>query len=265
VTDSSPKVDTSVAHTARIWNYWLGGKDHFAADREVGDQVRKFLPDIVTSARADRAFLKRAVRHLVTEAGVRQFLDVGTGLPTADNTHQVAQAAVPECRIVYTDNDPMVLAHARALLTSTAEGATDYIDADARDTDEILRAAARTLDFDQPIAVMLLGILNFIGDDDEARGIVERLMAAVPSGSYLAIAFPTKEVRPAESEKAAQMWNETAKPPITLRSAADMQGFMAGLDILEPGVVTCTKWRPEPDDPTASIDVYQFCGVARKP
>ncbi len=252
-------------HTARIWNYWLGGKDNFAADRAVGDQVQQFLPDIVSSARADRAFLKRAVRHLVTEAGIRQFLDVGTGLPTADNTHEVAQALAPETRIVYADNDPLVLTHARALLTSTTEGATDYIDADARDTEKILAAARRTLDFDRPVAVMLLGILNFIGDDEEARGVVARLMDAVPSGSYLAIAHPTLEVRPEESAAAAAQWNETATPPITLRRKADLLRYFEGLDLLEPGVVTCTRWRPEPGDPTADTDVYQFCGLARKP
>jgi hypothetical protein len=256
-------IDTEVPHTARIWNYWLGGKDNFAADRAVGDQVQRLLPDIVTSARADRAFLRRAVTHLVGEAGVRQFLDVGTGLPTADNTHEVAQSLAPETRIVYADNDPLVLTHARALLTSTDQGATDYIDADARDAPAILGAARRTLDFDRPIAVMLLGVLNFIGDDDEAVGVVRRLMAAVPSGSYLAIAHPTTEIRPEESRAAAAQWNETATPPITLRSKAQLLGFFEGLELLEPGVVTCTKWRPEPGDPAAETDVYQFCGLAR--
>jgi hypothetical protein len=257
-------IDTGLPHTARIWNYWLGGKDNFAADRAVGDQVQRFLPDIVTSARADRAFLRRAVHHLVADAGVRQFLDVGTGLPTADNTHQVAQSLAPESRIVYTDNDPLVLTHARALLTSTDQGATDYIDADARDSATILEAARRTLDFDRPIAVMLLGILNFIGDDDEAAGIVQRLMAAVPSGSWLAIAHPTTEIRPEESRAAAAQWNETATPPITLRSKAQLLRFFDDLELVEPGVVTCTKWRPDPGDPTAATDVYQFCGLAKK-
>jgi O-methyltransferase involved in polyketide biosynthesis len=265
VTEQAPKIDTSVPHTARIWNYWLGGKDHFAADREVGEQVRALLPDIVTSARADRAFLRRAVRYLVGEVGIRQFLDIGTGLPTANNTHEVAQATARECRIVYTDNDPMVLAHARALLTSTPEGITEYIDADARDTDTILARAKPTLDFSQPVAVMLLGILNFIDDDDEAQGIVDRLMAAVPSGSYLAIAHPTTEVNPEASRQAQEMWNAAAKPPITLRSHAQLSRFFAGLDLLEPGIVGCTKWRPEPGDRTAEIDVYQSCGLARKP
>jgi O-methyltransferase involved in polyketide biosynthesis len=263
--DQLSGIDPEVPHTARIWNYWLGGKDHFAADRTVGDQVQRFLPDIVTSARADRKFLHRAVRHLVADAGIRQFLDVGTGLPTADNTHEVAQKLAPETRIVYTDNDPLVLTHARALLTSTPEGATDYIDADARDTKLILDAAAATLDFDQPIAVMLLGILNFIGDDDQALAVVRELMAAVPSGSYLAIAHPTTEIRPEESAAAAKQWNETATPPITLRSKAQLLTYFDGLELLEPGVVTCTKWRPDPGDPTADTDVYQFCGVAQKP
>jgi O-methyltransferase involved in polyketide biosynthesis len=256
-------LNTGVPHTARIWNYWLGGKDNFAADREMGDQVRAFLPDIVRSARADRAFLKRAVRFLVAEAGIRQFLDVGTGLPTADNTHEVAQAIVPECRVVYVDNDPLVLVHARALLTSAPEGVTDYLDADARDTDLILADARATLDFTRPVAVMLLGLLNFIGDDAEAQRIVDGLMAAVPAGSYLAIAYPTTEVNAEESERAAESWNRTAKPPITLRSRAAMVRFFDGLEILEPGVVSCTKWRPEPGS-EPEPDVYQFCGLARK-
>jgi O-methyltransferase involved in polyketide biosynthesis len=262
---SYPAINSKVPHTARIWNYWLGGKDNFGADRAVGDQVQKFLPDIVTSARADRAFLQRAVRYLVAEAGIRQFLDIGTGLPTAQNTHQVAQSIAPETRIVYADNDPMVLAHARALLTSTPEGVTDYLDADARNTDLILTAASATLDFKQPVAVMLLGVLNFIGDDEVARGVVRRLVDPLPSGSYLAVAHPTTEIRPEESAAAARQWNETATPPITLRSKADMMRYFEGLDLLEPGVVTCTKWRPEPDDATAGTDVYQFCGLARKP
>jgi S-adenosyl methyltransferase len=265
VTEEASKLDTGVPHTARIWNYWLGGKDHFAADREVGDQVRAFLPDIVTSARADRAFLCRAVQYLVNEVGIRQFLDIGTGLPTANNTHEVAQAAARDCRIVYADNDPMVLAHARALLTSTPEGITDYIDADARDTATILALAQPTLDFSQPVAVMLLGILNFIDDDDTAKGIVDRLMAAVPSGSYLAIAHPTTEVNPEGSRKAQELWNSTAKPPITLRSHVQLSRFFEGLELIDPGIVGCTKWRPEPGDPTAEIDVYQSCALARKP
>ena len=258
-------MNTDVPHTARIWNYWLGGRDNFAADRAVGDQVQRFLPDIVASARADRGFLQRSVRHLTADAGIRQFLDIGSGLPTADNTHEVAQRIAPESRIVYADNDPLVLAHARALLHSSPEGVTDYIAADARDTATILAQARRTLNFDQPVAVLLLGVLNFISDDAEAYGIASGLMAAMPPGSYLAIAHPTLEIRPEESAAAARQWNATATPPITLRHKAGMLRWFDGLDLLEPGVVTCTKWRPDPGDPAADTDVYQFGGVARKP
>ncbi|HYY81416.1 MAG TPA: SAM-dependent methyltransferase, partial [Actinomycetes bacterium] len=186
--DRIDKIDTSVAHSARIWNYWLGGKDHYPVDRTVGDRIAEMFPDIVTLARADRAFLGRAVRYLVSEAGIRQFLDIGTGLPTADNTHEVAQRLAPECRIVYVDNDPLVLAHARALLVGTPQGATDYIDADVREPDTILRAAARTLDFSQPVAVMLLGILHHLSDDDQADAIVDRLVDGIPAGGFLTIA-----------------------------------------------------------------------------
>jgi S-adenosyl methyltransferase len=264
MTDSgrqSDRLDTSVAHTARIWNYWLGGKDNYEADREVGDQISGFLPDIVASARADRAFLTRAVTYLVKEAGIRQFLDVGTGLPSAGNTHEVAQGIAPECRVVYVDNDPLVLVHARALLAGTAEGVTDYIEADARDTEAILDGAARSLDFDRPIAVMLLGILNFIGDDDEAHAIVSAFTDAVPSGSHLAIAHPTNEIKPEASEQAVRFWNENAKPPITLRDVPRLERFFTGLELLEPGVVPCSRWRPAEDEP----DVYQYGAVGRKP
>src|SRR6266704_945970 len=171
-------LDTTVSHSARIWNYWLGGKDNFAVDREAGDKVAAMLPSIVAQARADRAFLGCAIRYLVGQAGIRQLLDIGTGLPTADNTHQVAQRVAPESRIVYADNDPLVLAHARALLASTQEGACDYVDGDLRAPDEILAKAARTLDFARPMALMLLGIVHHIADTDQAYAIVRRLMAA---------------------------------------------------------------------------------------
>src|SRR2546423_7262591 len=163
------QLDTSVPHSARVWNYWLGGKDNFAADRAVGDQVREIFPDIVEIARVSRAFLARAVEYLAGEAGVRQFLDIGTGLPTADNTHQVAQRVDPRSRVVYVDNDPLVLVHARALLTSSAEGGTDYLDADIHDPDKILQGATGTLDFSQPVALMMLGILGHVTDFEEAR------------------------------------------------------------------------------------------------
>ncbi len=256
------RLDTSVAHTARVWNYWLDGKDNFPADQEVGEQILQFLPNMRTTARADRAFLGRAVRYLAGEAGIRQFLDVGTGLPTADNTHEVAQAVAPESRIVYVDNDPLVLVHARALLTSTPQGTTDYIDADLHDPDKILQEAAQTLDFTQPVALTLLGVLNFILDDDEAQAIVNRLLDAVPSGSYLAIAHASNEVNAEEAEAARQFWNENAKPPITFRTVQQITRFFDRVELLDPGVVSCSRWRPEPDDLSAP-EVDQFCGVGR--
>jgi len=243
---SSEKLDTGVAHTARVWNYWLGGKDNFAADREVGEAVRQMLPHVVVTAQADRGFLIRAVSFLAGEAGIRQFLDVGTGLPTANNTHQVAQSVAPESRIVYVDNDPLVLVHARALLTSTAEGATNYIEADLHDPEKILQAATETLDFSQPIAVTLLGVLNFILDFDEARVIVKRLVDAMPSGSYLAIAHASNECFPEQAEEVRQFWNSNAKPPIVFRDAQQISAFFEGTELVEPGVVSCSRWRVLP-------------------
>src|SRR5919198_2726078 len=180
--DESPAIDTSVSHSARIWNYWLGGKDHYPIDRQVGDQIAEMYPYIVDQVRNDRAFLGRAVRYLAGEAGIRQFLDIGTGLPTVDNTHEIAQRAVPDARIVYVDNDPLVLMHARALLTSRPEGVTDYVDADLHDIEAVVRGATKTLDFTRPIAITMLGILGHITDDAEAMSIVRRLLEVVPSG-----------------------------------------------------------------------------------
>jgi O-methyltransferase involved in polyketide biosynthesis len=257
-----PKFDTSVPQTARIWNYWLRGKDYFPVDQAVGDQILEAFPAIVENARASRAFLVRAVRYLAGEAGVRQFLDIGTGLPTANNTHQVAQQAAPECRIVYVDNDPLVLVHARALLTSSPEGATAYIDADLRDPDTILREAAQKLDFSQPIAIMLMGILGHIEDDDEAQSIVKRLLGAVPSGSYLTMYDSTDTSE--EVVEAARIWNQSAKPPYHLRSPDRIARFFDGLELVEPGVVSTLEWRPEPGSgPPAEID--SLCGIGRKP
>jgi O-methyltransferase involved in polyketide biosynthesis len=258
------KIDASVAHSARIWNYWLGGKDHYPVDRKVGDQIAGMFPDIVRLARADRAFLGRAVRYLVGEAGIRQFLDIGTGLPTADNTHEVAQRVAPECRIVYVDNDPLVLAHARALLVGTPQGATEYLDADLRDPDAILRGAARTLDFTQPVAVMLLGVVHHVSDDDEAHAIVNRLLDGIPPGSYLVMAHSTNAVTGAAMDEAVRHWNEFGKPPMTLRTPKAIAGFFDRLDLLEPGVVSTSRWRPDPaDGPIPETD--EFCAVGRKP
>ena len=261
----NPKIDTTVSHSARIWNYWLGGKDNFAVDRQAGDKVAEMLPIIVTQARADRAFLGRAVRYLAGTEGIRQFLDVGTGLPTADNTHEVAQRVAPPARIVYADNDPMVLAHARALLTSSPEGVCDYVDGDLRKPDEIISLAARTLDFTQPVALLLLGILHHISDTGQAQEIVRRLMAALAPGSFLAINHSTSAVSGAAMEDAVAHWNQVGTPPMTLRTPEQIARFFDGLDLLEPGVVSCSRWRPDPSPLGEPDEVDEFCGVARKP
>ena len=257
---SGSGLDTSVPHSARVWNYWLGGKDNFAVDRQLGDQIRDMYPDIVEIARVSRAFLVRSVRYLAIEAGVRQFLDIGTGLPTANNTHEVAQAIAPECRVVYVDNDPLVLVHARALLTSTPEGVTEYIDADVHEPDAIVREAARTLDFGQPVALMLLGILGNVADTAEASAIAKRLVDALPSGSFVVVNDGTNTSQ--AGVEAAEVRGE-AGDPYTLRSPEQIARFFDGLQLVEPGVVSTPRWRPDPDD--EQVDLGVFCGVARKP
>ncbi|MBX6749697.1 MAG: SAM-dependent methyltransferase [Micromonosporaceae bacterium] len=257
------RLDTTVAHSARLWNYLLGGKDHFAVDRAAGDKLLALLPEFGASARASRAFLRRAVRHLTADVGIRQFLDIGTGLPTAENTHEVAQAIAPESRILYVDNDPMVLAHARVLLTSTVEGRTDYLEADIRDPERIFKVAATTLDLDQPVGVILLGVLDFLPDDKEAYGAVKALVDAVAPGSHVVISHPTWEVNPVAVDRAIEIWNSHGCPPICARTPEAIAGFFAGLELLEPGVVSCSQWRPDNDvDATPVID---YGGVGRKP
>jgi len=258
-------IDTTVSHSARIWDYWLKGKDNYQVDREVGDRIEEMLPDIVRQAREDRLFLGRVVRYLAGEAGVRQFLDIGTGLPTADNTHQVAQRVAPESKIVYVDNDPLVLAHARALLTSTPEGATDYIHADMHDPAAIIAGAGQTLDFGQPIAITMLGVLWHVLDNDEAYAIVNRLLQAMPSGSYLALNHPTLEVTGEKMATAIWYWNEYGTPPGTHRTPAELTQFFDGMDLVEPGVVSITRWRPEATSSGEPEEIDQFGGVGRKP
>jgi O-methyltransferase involved in polyketide biosynthesis len=257
-------LDTGVPHSARLWNYWLGGKDNFAVDRAVADQILEMVPEMVASARADRAFLGRVVRYLAGEAGIRQFLDVGTGIPTAENTHEVAQRIAPESRVVYVDNDPMVLVHARALLTSHPQGRTDYLDADLREPEKIIEAARRTLDFDQPVALTMLGILNFVPDDDEAAALVGRLVTALPPGSYLAISHPTTEINGETMVEALRLWNEGPAAKMVLRSAEQLSRLFGDLELVEPGVVSCSRWHPDPGDEDAE-PVPHFGGVARKP
>jgi len=260
-----PKLDTTVSHSARIWNYWLGGKDNYAVDRAAGDKVAAMLPSIVAQARADRAFLGRAVRYLAGEADIRQFLDIGTGLPTADNTHEVAQRVAPESRIVYVDNDPLVLVHARALLTSTPQGVCDYVDGDVRDPGQILDQAARTLDFAEPVALMLLGILHHISDTEQAYSIVRRLLEALVPGSFVVINHSTSAVHGAAMEEAVAHWNQVGTPPMTLRTPQQIARFFDGLELLPPGVVSCSRWRPDLTPLGGQpAEVDEFCGVARK-
>jgi O-methyltransferase involved in polyketide biosynthesis len=254
-----PALDSSIPHTARIWNYLLGGKDNFAVDREVGDQILVGQPQLAENARLSRAFLIRAVRYLAGEAGVRQFLDIGTGLPTAGNTHEVAQSVAPESRIVYVDNDPLVLTHARALLTSRPEGVTRYVDADMQDIDLVLREAGRTLDFSRPVAILFMGVLGHVEEDAVAQGMVRKVLDALPSGSYLAL-YDSAPVSP-EVVEAARIWNESAALPYHLRSQARLARFFDGLELVEPGLVPVTRWRPDTD----ARDVEQYGAIGRKP
>jgi len=262
----SAKLDINVPHSARVWNYWLGGKDNFQSDRAVGDQFAGLYPDIAVVARSSRGFLKRAVTFLATEAGIRQVLDIGTGMPTAENTHQVAQAAAPESRIVYVDNDPLVLTHARALLTGTPEGATEYIDADLKDPAAILRAAGRTtLDLTQPIGLILMNILGHVGDLDEAVSIVRHLMGALPAGSYLVTADGTNVIDGPAFEEAIGVWNANAPLSYHLRHPDELSRFLTGLDVVEPGLVPCSQWRPSPDaTPEELRAVDEYGAVGRK-
>jgi SAM-dependent methyltransferase len=263
--EDGPGLDTRHAHPARVYNYWLGGKDNFAADREAAEQAIAANPGIVADVRANRAFLARAVRYLAAECGIRQFLDIGTGLPTAGNTHEVAQAVAPAARIVYVDNDPVVLSHAQALLTSAPDGATAYLHADLRDVGGIVRAAAQTLDFGEPVALMLLIILHLIPDADDPYGIVAALLQALPAGGYLVLSHPAGDIRAAQMAEMTRRVNERMSgPQATMRDRAGVTRFFGGLDLLEPGVVQPQQWRPEPGV-ISPAQVTAWCGVARKP
>ena len=259
-----PNLDATVPHIARVYDYWLGGKDNFAADRELGERTLAAYPNLVFSVRANRAFLARTVRFLTAEAGIRQFLDIGTGIPTANNTHEVAQRAAPECRIVYVDNDPVVLLHAKALLKSAPRGACAYIDADLRDPEKILAAAAGTLDFGQPVAVMLLAVLQVVGDDAEASGIVKRLMGACASGSFLTISHPASDIDAEQMAEMAQRLNRSVAQPSTHRDRARVARLFEGFEMVEPGLIRVAEWRPDTELEAASPAAL-WGGVARKP
>jgi hypothetical protein len=263
MSEAEPTIDTSVPQSARIWNYFLGGRDNYEVDRAAGDEVIKMFPGIVDGARGARYFLARAVRHLAEEEGVRQFLDIGTGLPNVDNTHQIAQSVAPTSRVVYVDNDPLVLAHARALLSSSPEGVTDYIDADLREPEAIIEAVRPVLDLGRPVALMLMGILGHIEDYEEARSIVRRLVAALPSGSFLVHYDSTSTSE--EYVAAADFYNARATVPYILRSPEQLGGFLEGLRVLEPGVVSCSRWRPDTLALGLPAEIHQYGGVGRKP
>jgi S-adenosyl methyltransferase len=260
-------LDTSVAHPARIYDYWLGGKDNFAADREAAEQAIAANPFVRPGVRANRGFLRRAVRYLGTDAGIRQFLDIGTGLPSANNTHEVAQAVAPDSRVVYVDNDPTVLVHARALLTGTQQGATAYLDADLRDPDAILGEAAQTLDLSQPVAVLLLLILHLIPDASHPHDIMARLMDAMAPGSFLVITHPASDIEPEAMAEMARRLNARQRPDTRgkLRGHDEVVSLFGGLELLEPGVVQPQHWRPDPGDVVPGNPVTAWSGVARKP
>ena len=259
-----PTFDTSVANQARIYDYLLGGKDNYAADREAVDAVIKIAPEMGFTARANRAFLGRAVRYLAAEAGIRQFLDIGTGIPTAGNTHQVAQAVAPESRVVYVDYDPVVLAHARALLTSHEAGATEYIDADLRDAPAILGQAARLLDFTKPVAVTLLMILHVIPDSEAPHALVAAVMDAMPSGSYLALSHLGSELLDQEKKQGFEnVVSQSAQQQYIGRTREQMERFFDGMDLVEPGLVRVEEWHPDPD-PAETGRSALWCALGRK-
>jgi S-adenosyl methyltransferase len=259
-----PPFDITVANQARIYDYLLGGKDNFAADRAAVDAVLQVAPALGFTARANRAFLGRAVRFLAAEAGIRQFLDIGTGIPTAGNTHQVAQAIAPESRVVYVDYDPVVLAHARALLTSHEAGATAYIDADLRDTGAILGQAAELLDFSQPVAVTMLMILHVIPDSDDPHALVAKVLGALPAGSYLAVSHLGSDLLEPEAKQGFQnVVSRSAQQQYIGRDREQMLRFFAGLDLVDPGLVRVEEWRPDPD-PAETGRSALWSGLGRK-
>jgi hypothetical protein len=264
---SLSKIDMSTPHPARRYNYLLGGKDNFAADRESGDELARAFPGVRESALANRAVLQRIVRYLAAEAGIRQFLDIGTGLPTADNTHQVAQAVAPASRIVYVDNDPLVLTHARALLTSSREGATAYIEADIREPESILSSAVLrdTLDLTQPVAIMLVAVLHFIQDDEAVTGIVQRLTDALPSGGFLAITHTTWDFLDPQVLAQVRAMTDAGRVDAWPRTRDQIRQLLDGLDLIDPGVVPTTQWRPDPGTVQYDLrNVAAWTAVGRK-
>ena len=259
--EGKPLIDETVPHSARIWNYWLGGKDNYAVDRQAGDEYRRAFPGVDELARQARHFLVRTIRYLAEDAGVRQFLDVGTGLPTVDNTHEVAQRIAPEARVVYVDNDPLVLAHAHALLTSTPEGVTQYVDADLLDPDAVLAKASGTLDLTRPVGLILSGVLGHVSSHEEAVRVVRTLVDALPPGSCLSLHDATDE--DAGANEAADGYAETGAVPYLLRTREQIAAFFDGLEAVPPGLVPITQWHPEHPG-GAAAETTGFGGVALK-
>jgi hypothetical protein len=255
--------DTSVPHPARVYGYWLGGKDNYEADRKAAQEVMRLRPQVVASARANRAFLTRMVRFLAADCGIRQFLDIGIGLPAADNTHEVAQQVAPDCRVVYCDNDPVVLAHARALLISNPQGACEYLDADLHEPAAIVTQAARTLDFTQPVAILLLAVLHLLPDADHPATVVAALAGGLVPGSYLAISHLTADLAPDQVGAAVTAYNTLAPVPVTPRTHTQVTGLFGGLPLVAPGVVPVSQWRPRIGELPSPCDLY--AGVARLP
>jgi S-adenosyl methyltransferase len=257
----SSRFDPDVPHPARVYNYWLAGKDHFDADRQAAEEVIRRRPEVVAGARANRAFLARAVRYLAAERGIRQFLDIGTGLPAPASTHEVAQQAAPDCTVVYADNDPLVLVYARALLTCRLPGRCGYVDADLRDTAALVGQASRTLDFTRPAAVLLLAVLHFIPDADDPAGIVATLASALAPGSYLVISHLTGDLAPGPVAAGVGAYNDAVPTAVIPRSHAQVTALFGGLPLVPPGVVPVTEWRPAVAGPTTPADLY--AGMAR--
>jgi S-adenosyl methyltransferase len=257
-------IDSTTPHIARVYDYWLGGKDNFAVDRETAEKVIAAFPDVLVSVRAQREFLGRAVRYLINEAGIRQFLDIGTGLPAADNTHEVAQRIAPETRVVYVDNDPIVLSHARALLTSSPEGETAYISADFHEPAKIIAEAKATLDFSQPVGVMMLGLLHCVPDAEGPAALVGRVLDEVAPGSYLVISHPASDISSSEMGNSMRAYNESAPLQLTPRSYAEVARFLGGLELIEPGLVQLHRWRAPAPEVGGDRELANYGAVARK-
>ena len=261
-----PEIDTTVPQSARVYDYWLGGKDNFPADRALGDAIAEQVPTIRTQVRGQRAFLGRAVRYLAGEAGIRQFLDIGTGIPTAGNVHDVAQKLAPESRVLYVDNDPIVLAHSRALVPSSPQGRVAFILADLRDPEAILTdpALAETMNLTEPVGLVLIGIMHHLRDDDDPRRIVTTLVDALAPGSYLVLSQTTPDFDPEAMRGLAEV-SERGGIPNVPRTLADTEPFFAGLELVEPGLVPLAAWRPDPGTQGDPRAVYAYGAVARKP